>query len=148
MGHTEVIWLKALYIPHRVSFHHHPLGLPPWELTNLSGFSLITPASRVYGFLTMGGWFPVSISIFIMGVVPICLSSMENASSFALSSFSKSRLVCLSIGVSFNSGLLYSTKSSCGPISLILVTGVKSYSFMRVLTSNQACLFISGWNVV
>ena len=83
----------------------------------------------MYGFLAMGGWCPVTISIFIEEVVPICLSSVANASSFALSSFSKSNLVCLSIGASFNSGLLCSTKSSCEPISLILVTGDKSSSF-------------------
>ena len=99
----------------------------------------------MYGFLTMGGWFPVSISFFIMGVVPICLSSVANTSSFALSTFSKSRLVCLSVGVSFNSGLLCSTKSSCRPISLILVTGDKSYSLMRVLTSiKPVFLFLEG----
>ena len=46
----------------------------------------------MYGFFAMGGWSPMSMDIFMRGVVPICLSSSANAYHYFLSVISLSQV--------------------------------------------------------
>ena len=66
------------------------------------------------------------------GVLPIYCSSSAKESLFASSNFSRSILICLSIGASWHSGFVYLTKSCSGPISFI--TEKYSPFFNKVLT--------------
>ena len=81
----------------------------------------------------MGGWSPVSIDILMRGVVPFVSHLQQKKYLFASNSFSRSILICLSIGASWSSGFLYLTKSCCGPISFM--TGKYSPFFNKLLSS-------------